>query len=163
MIRFVAGERTEFVGTLKQHRTWYKANMLAERWLLLVDVVRSDTEQLIAKQVWLREGKWSRNMKKGHRYSFSARVQPCRDIQDAPGISGRIDQEWRISNPSKVREREMSPIATALDGAENATIKFHGKSRKKPRRSGKRSAAQLFDDNPRATSTGRGRVKQWTG
>lgn len=138
MSAFVAGTRTEFVGTLKQHGTRLKANAIAERWLLLVDVAKSDTGQGIAKRLWLRDGEWSRNMNPGHRYAFYARMQRCNNIRQAPGISGRINQGWRIANPNNVREVAVPQKTKHVGGKETRTFKVQvRRSNKTARKSGR--------------------------
>lgn len=148
MTGFVEGERTEFAGTLRQHRARLKQNFLAERWLLLVDVVKSDTRQLVAKGVWLRDGEWSRNMKTGQRYVFHARMQKCRSNRQASAISGRINDEWRISNPTKVKEVAAPQRAKVLYGDEILTFKVQAKRRKGAgRKSGQDSLEQRTDNS----------------
>ena len=148
MASFISGTRTAFAGTVKQHGTRLKQRFLAERWILMVDVVRSDTEQLIAKRVWLRDGEWSKNMKIGHRYVFHARMLKCHSNQQAPGISGRINAEWRIANPTKVREVSAPQKAKVLAGEEILTFKVQAKRRKGAgRKSGQDSQEQRTDSS----------------
>ena len=148
MTSFSAGARTKFACTVKQHGTRLKQNFLAERWILLTNVVRHDTGQLVAKSIWLREGGWSRNMKTGHHYTFHARTEPCRSNRLEPGISGRINQEWRIVNPNKVSEVDMLPKAKRLDGKEILTFKVQAKQRKKANRESERVNQEQRTDNP---------------
>ena len=75
----------------------------------------------------------------GHRYAFYARMQQCPDNRGAPGISGRINQKWRIANPNKVREVETSQKTKRLDGEEIITFKVHTKRHKKAERKGERA------------------------
>ena len=161
MTKFIAGVRNEFAGTLRQHGTRLKQNLLAERWILLVDVVRSDTGESIAKRIWFRDGAWSRDMNKGHRYAFHARTEPCRSEQYEPGMSGRINQEWRIVNPNKVREVAISQKTKTLDWEETHASKVHSKRRNKPRRKGRSNTILSIFDNRR--ETGPGRARHWTG
>ena len=150
MPAFVTGARTEFIGTLERHGIRLKRNSPAERWLLLVDVVRKDNGQSIAKRVWLRDGRWSRNMKTGHRYCFHARMERCRNSRLAPGISGRVNQGWRIANPNKVSEVEIAQQAKNLDGKEILTfnVRFKQREKTKPKNgldSQEQQTAKLYD------------------
>ena len=137
--KFVAGARIEFAGTVERHGTRRRENSLEERWLLLTDVDRTDTGQVVAKRVWFRDGKWSRDMRMGHRYAFHARMQHCPDNLESPGISGRINQKWRIANPNKVREVETSQKTKRLDGEDIITFKVHTKRHKKAERKRERA------------------------
>ena len=137
--KFVSGARTEFAGTMERHGTRRRQNSLEERWLLLTDVNRTDTGQVIARRVWFRDGKWSRDMRMGHRYAFHARMEQCPDNRESPGISGRINQKWRIANPNKVREVETSQKTKRLDGEETITFKVYTKRHKKAERKRERA------------------------
>lgn len=137
--KFVAGVRIEFAGTVERHGTRRRENSLEERWLLLTDVYRTDTGQIVAKRIWFRDGKWSGDMRMGHRYAFHARMQQCPDYQEAPGISGRINQKWRIANPNKVREVETPQKTKRFDGEDVITFKVHNKRHKKAERKRERA------------------------
>ena len=151
----VAGERIKFVGTLKQHGTRLKQNGLQERWLLLVNVSSADAGNLMAKRIWFRDGKWSRNMKPGHRYSFCARVERCQGNREAPNISGRINERYRLANPNKVLEVAIPKEERDVESKETRTFKVSAKGRKV--RSGKKGSVE--QKQPLVTRKERSRVE----
>ena len=161
MTNFVADERARFTGTLKRHGTRFRENALTERWLLLVDLVRNDNGKPMAKSVWFRDGEWSRNMRVGHRYAFNARVTECLNRRLAPGVSGRINQGWRLSNPTKVTEVEIPHNPKRLNGKGIRTFTVRTKPRKTKSFKSRNSAVRLTRQN--GGSTARGRMRQWTG
>ena len=161
MTNFVEGERDRFSGTLKRHRTRFKENALQERWLLLVDVVNNDTGKPIAKNVWFRDGEWSRNMKVGHRYAFDARLTQSLNRRLAPGVSGRINHGWRLSNPTKVTEVDIPHKPKQLSGKGIRTFTVRARSRKRKSFKSRNSTVRLTLQN--GGSTVRGRMRQWTG
>lgn len=161
MTNFVAGERTRFTGTLKRHGTRFRENALPERWLLLVDVVRSDTGKPIAKNIWFRDGKWSRNMKAGQRYAFMARVSQCLSRRQAPGVSGRINQEWRLANPTRVTDVEIPLKSKRLNGKETRTFTVRAKPRRRKPFKSRNIAVRLTGASGGGPIPGR--MRQWTG
>lgn len=161
MTNFIKGERTRFIGTLARHGTRFRENALPERWLLLVDIVRNDTGTPMAKNVWFGDGEWSRNMRVGHRYAFDARVTQCLNRRQAPGVSGRINQGWRLSNPTKVTEVEIPHKPKQLNEQGIRTFTVRAKPRKRKSVKSRNSAVRLTRQN--GGSTARGRMRQWTG
>ncbi len=137
-----AGRRTQFFGTLKRHGTRLKQNGLQERWLLLIDLIAADSGKTLAKHAWFRDGKWSRNMKTGHRYSFCARVERCLGNQKAPNVSGQIDEGHRLANPNKVLEVAIPAKQKNVESSETGTFKVYHKRAKTP---GSKKAS--FDQN----------------
>ena len=75
------------------------------RTLLLVDLTRADTGEVVADHLWFTSGKWAEGLSVGCTFEFDARVDSYRkgyrgyrDDEYLPGES----LDWHLERPTKV-------------------------------------------------------------
>ena len=102
------GERMEFVAEIKRfgQKSGWTGTLPT---LLLVDVARFDTGEVISDHLWFTAGKWVGDLSEGDVIRFAARVGVYEkgyrgyreDAWDAPEPS----LDWRLERPTQVHKR----------------------------------------------------------
>ena len=100
----IDGQRMRFTATVERFGTKraFRGPDLAT--ILLRDVRRADSNQIVTDHLWFTQGRWSAALRAGQRFAFDARVDTYikgyrgyRDIYDRPP-----ELDWHLTRPTRV-------------------------------------------------------------